>query len=206
MAVHSCVLKTFSKKVWGEPNVHVSPSPQGEKKRECMHERVCVCVCVFMYVCVLVHACVWARTCTHTCVHTHTLSLSPVREKGREESREHHLNVPTSVRLQLTLFSPEINTRVTCLAFFSPPSLPAFSFPLFLSQRRVSHYGLSHYVLYKYNRRDYSLNCDGTDYKVCGPLWSLSGAWGNRNWAPAHKVQQPPYVLRTKKKECSYPT
>lgn len=184
----------------------VTLPPGREKERVHAWESVCMCVCVFMYVCVLVHACVWARTCTHTCVHTHTLSLSPVREKGREESREHHLNVPTSVRLQLTLFSPEINTRVTCLAFFSPPSLPAFSFPLFLSQRRVSHYGLSHYVLYKYNRRDYSLNCDGTDYKVCGPLWSLSGAWGNRNWAPAHKVQQPPYVLRTKKKECSYPT
>lgn len=156
--------------------MHVSPSPQGEKKRECMHERVCVCVCVCLCMCVCSCTPVCEHVRVHTHVYTHTHSLSSVREKGREESREHHLNVPTSVRLQFTLFSPEINTRVTCLAFFSPPSLPAFSFPLFLSQRRVSHYGLSHYVLYKYNRRDYSLNCDGTDYKVCGPLWSLSGA------------------------------
>lgn len=129
--------------------------PPRERKREsaCMRECVYVCVCLCMCVCAQVRLCVSTYVYTHMCTHTHT--LSPVREKGREESREHHLNVPTSVRLQLTLFSPEINTRVTCLAFFSPPSLPAFSFSLFLSQRRISHYGLSHYVLYKYNRRDY---------------------------------------------------
>lgn len=82
----------------------MSPSPQGEKKRECMHERVCVCVYVFMYVRVCSCTPVCEHVCVHTHVYTHTLSLSSEGE-GERVSREHHLNVPTSVRLQLTLLS-----------------------------------------------------------------------------------------------------
>lgn len=120
--------------------------PPGERKRECMRGRERECVCAHARLCVRMYV------YTHTCTHTHC--LSPVRKKGRGESREHHLNVPTSVRLQLTLFSPEINTQVTCLAFSHHLAFQPFPF-LSLSQRRISHYGLSHYVLYKYNRGDY---------------------------------------------------
>lgn len=79
--------KHFLKRCGGEPNVHVSPSPQGEKKRECMHERVCVCVCMCLCMCVCARArlCVSTYVYTHMCTHTHTLSLSSEGEGERGE-------------------------------------------------------------------------------------------------------------------------